>query len=78
MNKQLANVFLRVFSIDIREISDEMGQNDIEGWDSLGHMNLILALEEEFKTNFEIDDVIQMINIKNIKEILFKKEGCKC
>ena len=43
--------------------------NDIKEWDSIGNLNLLLAIEKDFKIKFSIDE---MAEIKSIKQILKK------
>lgn len=45
---------------------------DIPAWDSVGHMGLVAALEDEFKIEMEIDDIIDMSSFDKGKEILAK------
>ena len=53
---RIKQVMSDVFNIDINSINDTSSPDNIENWDSLKHMNLITALEEEFGVIF--DDVI--------------------
>ena len=46
--------------------------NEIDEWDSIGHMTLIAALEENFKISFETDDIVDFSSYKKGKEILKK------
>ena len=60
---------------DVIEVINQIGKDDaspdtIESWDSLKHMNLIVALEEEFKTEFSDDNIIEMMNYKLIIEVI--------
>lgn len=44
----------------------------VEGWDSVGHMNLIAVLEETFDIMMETDDIIDLSSYEKGKEILSK------
>lgn len=71
LNKILCDVF------NIRDDSytkDELGPDEIEGWDSLAHVELITALEESFGIAIDVIDVSRMYNIGDIKNVL-KKYG---
>ena len=59
-----------VFEISIEEINDESSPDTIELWDSLKHLNLVLALEEEFNVQFTDDNLIELINLKLIKLVV--------
>jgi acyl carrier protein len=47
---------------------------DIEAWDSVGHMNLIAALEEAFDIMMDTDDIIDLSSYEKGKEILAKDD----
>jgi len=47
---------------------------DIEAWDSVGHMNLIAALEESFDIMMDTDDIIDLSSYEKGKEILAKDD----
>ena len=47
---------------------------DIEAWDSVGHMGLIAALEEAFDIMMDTDDIIDFSSYEKGKEILAKEE----
>jgi acyl carrier protein len=59
-----------VFGVERRDIDERSSPETIEGWDSMGHLNLVLALEHSFKVSIAAADVIEMANVKKIKEIL--------
>lgn len=66
MKNRIKNVMAAVFEVPVDEINDESSPGDIESWDSLKHMNLVIALEEEFKIQFEDDEIPSLINLKII------------
>ena len=49
--------FIDTFEIK-ESVLDKLKYNEIDEWDSIGHMNLISALEENFKITFETDDIV--------------------
>ena len=60
----------KVFKINSLEISDTSSRNTIEQWDSMGHLALITALEEQFQVSISITDAMEMANIRKIKDVL--------
>lgn len=58
------------------EIKDEdtngLKYQDIEAWDSVGHMGLIAALEEKFSIMLDPDDIVDLSSFEKGKEILKK------
>lgn len=70
----LYKIISEVFEIDINDINDELGPNEIETWDSLGQLRLISALEAHYKVTFEIAEIFKIFKIKDIVKLL-KKRG---
>lgn len=62
-----------VFEVPGEEIHAESSSETIESWDSLKHMNLVVALEEEFGIIFDDDEIIQMLNFALIALIVKEK-----
>ena len=46
-------------------------------WDSLAHMNLIMALENELKIKFTDNEITEMLTFELVKEIIINKKGVK-
>jgi acyl carrier protein len=70
------NKYIKVFtdslSIDKKKFNENIKYNDIPEWDSIGHMTLMSALEDEFKISIDTDDVIYFSSIKRGIQILKK------
>lgn len=66
MKDKIKKTMSNVFDIPEDSILEETSPHDIENWDSLTHMNLISALEEEFNLSFDDDEVETLINFKVI------------
>jgi len=56
-------------------VSQDMKIGDIENWDSLGHINFFMALEEEFKIKFSPDEVIENDSIEKIIKLINTKQN---
>lgn len=65
--QKIINVMAAVFSVAPSEIPANAAPGVIEKWDSLRHMNLILALEEEFEIRFPDEQVEQLISLDLIE-----------
>jgi acyl carrier protein len=59
-----------VLGIDELSLSDESSPDTIATWDSLNHLNIILAVEQEFGIEFSPDDVMNMVNVGRIRALL--------
>ncbi len=62
-----------IFDKDVNSITDDASPDNIDLWDSLHHMNLIVSLEEEFEVQFTDDELIEMMNLPLILEVLKEK-----
>ena len=45
----------------------------VPGWDSAGHLRLVLALEERFSVVFDDDEIVELVSVSNIVELLEKR-----
>lgn len=70
--QQIQEVFNRVFADNPVVISANTLKQDVEQWDSLGHLNLILELEEAFDISLDTDDIINIKSIQDIISVLAK------
>lgn len=59
-----------ILGLEEDDIEDDTSPNTVESWDSLKHMNLILALEEEFDVEFSDDQVVELTSYREIRETL--------
>jgi acyl carrier protein len=57
---QLQDIFRDVFDDEAIEMKEEMAGDDIEGWDSLGHINLIIAVEQRFGIKFATAEISKL------------------
>ncbi|MFW5669378.1 MAG: acyl carrier protein [Acetivibrio ethanolgignens] len=70
----LNEVFRDVFDDEDIEVTAEMTADDIEDWDSLEHINLVVAVEQCFKMKFTMGEVTSMKNVGEMVEII-KERG---
>ena len=66
--------FIESFSINANDLNDKLEYNSIQTWDSVGHMGLIAALEEQFDIMMEMDDIIDFSSYQKGFEIVAKYE----
>ena len=74
MNERVANTIAEVMSVPADQINEDSSPDTIENWDSLQHMNLILAMEEEFDVKFTDDEIASMVSAKVIAETVEAKD----
>lgn len=73
LEERLANLFEKTFGLEKERFSIDMQPEDVPNWDSIGHMNLIMYMEQEFNQHFEVDDIMEMSSPAKILEILKSK-----
>jgi acyl carrier protein len=71
--ERLNEVFREVFDDEGITVQDETTAKDIEGWDSLEHINLIVAVESEFGIKFSMGQVNGMKNVGEMVDYIWKK-----
>jgi acyl carrier protein len=70
---RIKQVMSDVFNIDVNSINNDASTSNTESWDSLKHMNLIIALEEEFNIEFTDEEIIDSMNYALILNIIEAK-----
>lgn len=68
MNNQekLKQILASVFNLGIDQITEDASPDSIENWDSLNHLNLVLALEEGFGVSFSEEQTVEILNYELI------------
>lgn len=69
----LNGVFQDVFDDESIMVNDETTSDDIDGWDSLEHINLIAAVEQEFGVKFNMGQVVSMKNVGEMVDIILSQ-----
>jgi acyl carrier protein len=63
----LNEVFRRVFDDEGLVVTPETTANDVDGWDSLSHVNLVTALEARFKIRFSAKELLTQKNVGDLR-----------
>ena len=69
----LDEVFQDEFDDDTLHVTDATTANDIEDWDSLEHINLVVAVEKRFKIKFTMGEVAGMKDVGEMVDIILKR-----
>jgi acyl carrier protein len=67
IDSKIKKVMSIVFEVPIDEIRDDSSIDSISNWDSIRHLNMILALEEEFGISIPDEEVGNLVNYKLIE-----------
>ena len=72
LDERLANIVSEVFEVPVEELSIDTNRDDIDAWDSLGHLNLIMSVEKAFKVKFKTEEVETIESLRDLQEKLIK------
>ena len=71
--EKLTRVFRDVLDDDVLENTPEMTANDVENWDSLSHVRLILSVERIFDIHISIIELAQFNNVGQLADMVTNK-----
>lgn len=72
--QKLKQIVASVFKIDVSSVNNDTSPDSVESWDSLNHLNLVLALEEGFDVSFTEEQTVEILNFELIK-ISLQEQG---
>ncbi len=75
MTDKVFSIVGHVMGVPVESVSMASSPDTIESWDSLKHMNLILALEQSFNITFTDEQVVDLLNVELIT-LTLKELGC--
>ena len=70
--ERLNKVFQEVFDDETIEVNDDTTSEDIDDWDSFEHINLIVAVEEEFSIKIPMGQIVTMKNVGEMADIILQ------
>ena len=73
--EKMNEIFRNVFDDESIVLNDETNANDIEDWDSLEQINLIVAIENEFEMMFDMTEVADLANVGEMVDLILSKEA---
>lgn len=68
--ERLNEVFRDIFDDESITVVDATTADDIEDWDSLMHINLVSAVEDEFDVEFEMKDILALNNVGDFVDLI--------
>ena len=71
--QELNEIFRDVLDDDTIEVTEATTSDDIEDWDSLEHINLVVAVENTFHIKFKMGEVNSMKNVGEMVEIILQR-----
>ena len=73
VGKNLEQLLAELLEIPVTQITAELAMKDLDVWDSLKHMELIAALEQQFDIQLTFDEIVTMRSVGDIKRVLSNK-----
>lgn len=70
VDAKVENVLSEVLQMPVAAITDDLTMKDTDAWDSLKHMELIVALEQSFDIQLSFDEIVAMQSVNQIKRVL--------
>ena len=75
ISPELKKVILNELNLDDFDLQDETIAPDVPGWDSLNHVNIILAVENKYIVKFKSYEVLRLKNVGDLQKLLDSKLG---
>jgi acyl carrier protein len=72
---RMQSVFRTVFEDETLAVTRETTAEDVQGWDSFAHVNLIMALETEFGVKFRLAELQELNCVGDAIDVIGKKVG---
>mgnify|MGYP006150100375 CR=1 FL=1 len=69
---KINEIIIEILKVSEEDTHQNLGMDDVSNWDSLTHMNLIVAIEVEFGIEISGDDIAEMTSFESIKKIVAK------
>ena len=71
---RLFSIMVDVLQVDESKINIDTSPETVQEWDSLKHVLLLMAIEEEFEFRFTDDEMIQSTSVESVMSLLKNKE----
>jgi acyl carrier protein len=67
---RLDMIFQEVFDDDLIRLTPELSAKDVDGWDSLNHIRLMLTIEKAFKIKFSTSEIGKLENVGDLVDLI--------
>ena len=71
---ELTTVFQDVFDDDSLEVTPDLSAKDVDGWDSLTHIRLLLSVEKKFNVKFTTSEIGRLENVGDLVTLIEAKK----
>ena len=77
MENRIREIMSDVLGVPKENLNDTSSTMTMENWDSLNHMKLVMALEEEFGVQFTDEEILQMQDVVSITKVIAKYKNVR-
>lgn len=70
---RVRQIFADIFQVPLEQVTAQSSPDTIPNWDSLQHLNLVLALEQEFHIQFTPEEIEQLLSVELVAALLNEK-----
>ena len=74
VDARLRKIFGELFPVDPAALDDETRRGELDGWDSLGHLDLVAALETEFSLLLDPDEALEIETFGDAKRMIAARQ----
>lgn len=75
MDSKVDLLVAEVLQIPAATITDDLAMKDVDAWDSLKHMELVVLMEERFDLQLTFDEIVAMQSVREIKRVLSERSA---
>lgn len=72
-DEKINDIIKNILNVNNEDVTKDLGIHDVDNWDSLTHMSLIVEIENNFNIELSGDEISEMISFGKIREILNSK-----
>lgn len=73
--QKLETILGKTFRLPAERVTDDLSMKNLEIWDSLMQMNLVVSLEEAYAIELTMDEIMTMVDVATIRRIILEKTG---
>jgi acyl carrier protein len=73
VTEDLKKVILQALKLDNWDITDDTQAGDVPGWDSLSHVNVLLAVEQHFQVRFRSVEALKLKSVGDLQRLVDSK-----
>jgi acyl carrier protein len=70
---ELQPIFRDVLDLPTLQLRADSNASNVEGWDSLAHINLVMAVENHYKVKFALGELQELKNVGEMAELITRK-----